>query len=173
MADNYKPPEAAQRAAAHGLELRRKYGRGGTAVGVARARDLSNGKSVSRSTVARMSSFARHMAQRKAILPMADLRRRPLPLNFGAAAWASTGLARLWSGSSLAGSKPLADSGNGPRIAPGAFGAVVSLNAPAQATRLARPRAASRVIGGHTSSRDRPDSKPAVDAGRKLKSVHG
>jgi hypothetical protein len=63
MADGYKPPEAAARAAAHGLELRRKYGRGGTAVGVARARDLSNGRNVSRSTVARMSSFARHLAQ--------------------------------------------------------------------------------------------------------------
>jgi hypothetical protein len=63
MSDSYSPPEAARRAAAHGLELRRKYGRGGTAVGVARARDLSGGKDVSRSTVARMSSFARHLAQ--------------------------------------------------------------------------------------------------------------
>ncbi len=63
MSDSYKPPEGARRAAAHGLELRRKWGRGGTAVGVARARDLSGGKGVSRSTVARMSSFARHLAQ--------------------------------------------------------------------------------------------------------------
>lgn len=69
MADNYKPPESAARAAAHGLELRRKWGRGGTAVGVARARDLSNGRSVSRETVGRMASFARHLAQPEANPP--------------------------------------------------------------------------------------------------------
>jgi hypothetical protein len=63
MADSFKPPEAARKAAAHGLELRRKWGRGGTPVGVARARDLSGGKGLSRSTVARMSSFARHLDQ--------------------------------------------------------------------------------------------------------------
>lgn len=63
MADSFKPPEAARKAAAHGLELRRKWGRGGTAVGVARARDLAGGKNLSRSTVARMSSFARHLDQ--------------------------------------------------------------------------------------------------------------
>jgi hypothetical protein len=66
MADSFKPPEAARKAAAHGLELRRKWGRGGTAVGVARARDLSGGKNLSRSTVARMSSFARHLDQPEA-----------------------------------------------------------------------------------------------------------
>ena len=69
MADSFKPPEAARKAAAHGLELRRKWGRGGTAVGGARARDLSGGKNVSRSTVARMSSFARHLAQKEANPP--------------------------------------------------------------------------------------------------------
>lgn len=69
MADNYKPPESAAKAAAHGLELRRKWGRGGTAVGVARARDLSNGRSVSRETVGRMASFARHLAQSEANPP--------------------------------------------------------------------------------------------------------
>lgn len=66
---DYKPPEAAVRAAAHGLELRRKWGRGGTAVGVARARDLSNGRSVSRETVGRMASFARHLAQKESNPP--------------------------------------------------------------------------------------------------------
>ena len=39
----------ARAAAAHGLELRRKWGRGGTAVGVARARDLSRGADLCRS----------------------------------------------------------------------------------------------------------------------------
>ena len=63
---SFKPPESARRAAAHGLELRRKWGRGGTAVGVARARDLAGGKNVSRSTVARMSAFARHLDQPEA-----------------------------------------------------------------------------------------------------------
>ena len=63
MADSFKPPEAAKKAAASGLELRRKYGRGGTAVGVARARDLSGGKGVSRETVGRMAAFARHLDQ--------------------------------------------------------------------------------------------------------------
>jgi phage gp29-like protein len=48
-------------AAERGLELRRKHGRGGTEVGVARARDLSNRKTLSPSTVRRMHSyFARH-----------------------------------------------------------------------------------------------------------------
>ena len=63
MADSFKPPESARKAAAHGLELRRKWGRGGTAVGVARARDLAGGKNVSRSTVGRMAAFARHLDQ--------------------------------------------------------------------------------------------------------------
>jgi hypothetical protein len=63
MADSFKPPEAARKAAAHGLELRRKWGRGGTPVGVARARDLAGGKNVSRETVGRMAAFARHLDQ--------------------------------------------------------------------------------------------------------------
>lgn len=55
------PPKDVQEAAARGLRLRREHGRGGTAVGVARARDLSNGKEVSPSTIKRMVSyFARH-----------------------------------------------------------------------------------------------------------------
>jgi len=66
MSKMFTPPDAARAAAAHGLELRRKWGRGGTAVGVARARDLSGGKDVSRDTVARMSAFARHLGQPEA-----------------------------------------------------------------------------------------------------------
>lgn len=55
------PPKGAAEAAARGLELRRKHGRGGTEVGVARARDLSNRKTLSPSTVRRMHSFfSRH-----------------------------------------------------------------------------------------------------------------
>ena len=47
--------------AAQGLAWREEYGRGGTEVGVARARDISNRKNLSEDTVARMVSyFARH-----------------------------------------------------------------------------------------------------------------
>jgi hypothetical protein len=41
MADGFTPPQSVRANAKRGLELRREYGRGGTAVGVARARDLS------------------------------------------------------------------------------------------------------------------------------------
>lgn len=55
------PTEEMANAARRGLELRKKHGRGGTEVGVARARDLSNRKTLSPSTVRRMHSyFARH-----------------------------------------------------------------------------------------------------------------
>lgn len=53
-------PETAQNNAKRGLELRQKWGRGGTMVGVARARDLSNGADLSISTIKRMASFNRH-----------------------------------------------------------------------------------------------------------------
>lgn len=66
MSKMFTPPDAARAAAAHGLELRRKWGRGGTAVGVARARDLAGGRNLSRDTVARMSAFARHLGQPEA-----------------------------------------------------------------------------------------------------------
>ena len=53
-------PITAQNNAKRGLELREKWGRGGTMVGVARARDLSNGADLSIRTVKRMASFNRH-----------------------------------------------------------------------------------------------------------------
>ncbi len=62
-ADNggFRPTEDMASNAARGLELRRKYGRGGTAVGVARARDIKNRKELSPRTIRRMVSyFARH-----------------------------------------------------------------------------------------------------------------
>ena len=47
--------------AKRGLEWRREYKRGGTEVGVARARDISNGKDLSIDTIKRMYSyFERH-----------------------------------------------------------------------------------------------------------------
>jgi len=61
-----KPTEAMASNAKRGLELRSKFGRGGTAVGVARARDLSNRTNLSPETVARMYSFfSRHEVDKK------------------------------------------------------------------------------------------------------------
>jgi ATP-dependent protease ClpP protease subunit len=61
VAESYKPPKGVQEEAAKGLEWRREYNRGGTETGVARARDLSNGKNISKDTIGRMNSyFARH-----------------------------------------------------------------------------------------------------------------
>jgi hypothetical protein len=58
---DFSPPNSVQRAAQLGLELRRTYGRGGTAVGVARAVQLSSGRNVSPQTARRMLSyFLRH-----------------------------------------------------------------------------------------------------------------
>lgn len=55
------PPKNVAQAAARGLKLREQHGRGGTAIGVARARDLSAQKSLSAQTMRRMQSyFARH-----------------------------------------------------------------------------------------------------------------
>jgi hypothetical protein len=65
-ADGFSPPQGARNNAKRGLELRREFGRGGTAVGVARARDISNGKSLPLETINRMVSyFARHEVDKK------------------------------------------------------------------------------------------------------------
>lgn len=58
---DFTPPQGVRDEAAKGLEWRDQYGRGGTLIGVARARDLSNGARVSPETIKRMASyFARH-----------------------------------------------------------------------------------------------------------------
>ena len=55
------PTEGMKAEARKGLEWRKEFGRGGTEVGVARARDIINGKDLPRATIARMVSyFARH-----------------------------------------------------------------------------------------------------------------
>jgi len=60
------PPQEVRSNAKRGLELRDKYNRGGTEVGVARARDLSNGAAISLDTINRMLSyFARHEVDKK------------------------------------------------------------------------------------------------------------
>lgn len=58
---NTTPPKTVANAAARGLRLREQHGRGGTAIGVARARDLSIQKQLSAQTIRRMHAyFARH-----------------------------------------------------------------------------------------------------------------
>ncbi len=82
-----RPPKAVARAAARGLELRKKFGRGGTPVGVARAVQLKNRRPVSIDTIARMSSyFARHAVDKR---PGWDNPRKP---SAGYIAWL------LWGG---------------------------------------------------------------------------
>lgn len=62
--ESFDPPKGVAEAAARGLALRREFGRGGTSVGLARARDLANRRPVSLETIGRMVSFfARHGAQ--------------------------------------------------------------------------------------------------------------
>jgi capsid protein len=60
------PSDGMVEEANRGLEWRKKYARGGTEVGVARARDISNRKQLSPDTVRRMVSyFARHEVDKK------------------------------------------------------------------------------------------------------------
>lgn len=64
---SYLPTKGMVADAERGLEWRREHGRGGTEVGIARARDITNGKRLSESTVKRMHSFfARHEVDKKA-----------------------------------------------------------------------------------------------------------
>lgn len=61
------PTETMANNARRGLEMREEFGRGGTAVGVARARDIANRKELSPRTINRMVSFfARHEVDKEA-----------------------------------------------------------------------------------------------------------
>ena len=85
-----RPTDSMANNARRGLELRRKFGRGGTAVGVARARDLMNKNKLSPSTVLRMYSFfSRHEVDKKG----KDFNNSERPSN-GKIAWL------LWGGDS-------------------------------------------------------------------------
>lgn len=60
------PTKGMKEDAQRGLDWRREFGRGGTEVGIARARDIVNGKNLSDSTVKRMYSFfSRHEVDKK------------------------------------------------------------------------------------------------------------
>ena len=63
---NFTPPASVAKSAQRGLDLRDKFNRGGTSVGIQRGRDLSNRKNLSPSTVKRMHSFfARHAVDKR------------------------------------------------------------------------------------------------------------
>jgi len=58
---DFMPPAGVRSEAQKGLDWRREFGRGGTEVGVARGRDLSNGVNISPETAKRMKAyFDRH-----------------------------------------------------------------------------------------------------------------
>lgn len=59
--ESYAPTDGMVEEAERGLAWREEYGRGGTEIGVARARDIVNRRNLTRDTVGRMVSyFARH-----------------------------------------------------------------------------------------------------------------
>ena len=63
--ESHIPPKGVAEEAARALDWRREYGRGGTEVGVARARDLKNRRPVSLDTLKRMRAyFDRHEADK-------------------------------------------------------------------------------------------------------------
>jgi len=66
MAESYTPTESMRTEAQRGLDWRKEHGRGGTNIGIARARDIVNGKDLPLDTVKRMKSFfARHEVDKK------------------------------------------------------------------------------------------------------------
>ena len=63
---NFSPPQSVRKEAQKGLDWRKEHKRGGTAVGIARARDLSNGVHISPETAKRMKAyFDRHESDKK------------------------------------------------------------------------------------------------------------
>lgn len=67
MAESFTPTESMRTEAQRGLDWRTEHGRGGTAVGIARARDIAGGKDLPLDTVRRMRSFfARHKVDKNA-----------------------------------------------------------------------------------------------------------
>lgn len=106
---SHQPPAAVAQVAATGLRLRASMPpsrRGGTAVGIARARDLANRRPVSDSTIARMRSyFARHALDASAPGWGVDSK--------GWQAWLLWGgdAGRAWSNRITIGVQPAADNG--------------------------------------------------------------
>lgn len=67
MSDGHVPPAAVAKAAQQGLDLREKFNRGGTGVGVRRAKQLIAREPVSDADIAKISSyFKRHSVDKQA-----------------------------------------------------------------------------------------------------------
>jgi hypothetical protein len=65
---NFRPPQIIADMATKGLAFRRQFKRGGTPVGIARARDLKNRRTISPETIKRMVSyFARHEVDKRSL----------------------------------------------------------------------------------------------------------
>ena len=65
--DSFAPTKGMVSEAVRGLDWRSEFGRGGTGVGIARARDIKNGKNLPYATVKRVKAFFdRHQSDRKA-----------------------------------------------------------------------------------------------------------
>lgn len=63
---SFSPPQSVRKEAQKGLDWRKEHGRGGTSIGIARARDLSNGVHISPETAKRMKAyFDRHESDKK------------------------------------------------------------------------------------------------------------
>jgi HK97 family phage prohead protease len=95
--DGYLPTEEMKAEAERGLEWRREFGRGGTEIGVARARDISNGRRLPYATVVRIASYlARHEVDKEAQGFSAGEDGYP---SAGRSAWALWGgdAAKVWS----------------------------------------------------------------------------
>jgi hypothetical protein len=91
---NFVPPAAVAREAAKGLVLRSTFHRGGTSVGIARARELKNREAVHPTVIKRMYSyFARHEVDKKG----KDWDNKTRPSN-GKIAWLlwGGGAGRVW-----------------------------------------------------------------------------
>jgi len=66
-AESFTPTTAMRAEAQRGLDWRREFNRGGTEIGIARARDIAGGKNLPLETINRMVSFfARHEVDKKA-----------------------------------------------------------------------------------------------------------
>ena len=65
--ESFEPTKEMAQEAQRGLDMREEFGRGGTEVGVARARDISNMRNLSFDTIQRMNSyFSRHEVDKEA-----------------------------------------------------------------------------------------------------------
>jgi hypothetical protein len=107
--EGYTPNDGMVAEARRGLEWRQAFGRGGTEVGVSRARDIVNRRRLSRTTIGRMVSyFARHEIDKEAEGFRPGENGYP---SAGRIAWALWGgdAGRTWANAIIAESRLLSD----------------------------------------------------------------